>query len=96
MEYSESEKDRYHYYVHKSNLNGLANLMYKNHNIKPTAMTGTIASIHRLSYGNLRIYSDKTEPPNPEFLKSYEDIRIIMIGFMRTIPMRRKRMELYP
>ena len=69
MEYSESEKDRYHYYVHKSNLNGLANLMYKNHNIKPTAMTGTIASIHRLSYGNLRIYSDKTEPPNPEFLK---------------------------
>ena len=72
MEYSEG-KDRYHYYVDKSKLNGLANLMYKNHNIKPTAITGTIASIHRLTYGkNLRIYSNKTDPPNPEYLTPYE------------------------
>ena len=62
-------EDRFHYYVDKSNLNGLANVLYKNYNTVPSNTTGTQSTIHRLSYGNLRIYSNKTQPPNPMYLK---------------------------
>ena len=52
-----------HYYIDKSNLNGLINLLYKSENIQPDALSGSISTIHRARYKSLKIYSNKDSAP---------------------------------
>ena len=80
-------KEMTHYYVDKSNLNGLVNILYKTCNIVPKSLSGGCHSVHSATYDKLKIYSNKRRPPNPE-----------QLGLKREnlIQMYDKLWELYP
>ena len=72
IELTQSE-DKTHYYIDKSNLNGIVNILYKFHQISPTFLSGTCRVIHTATYENLKIYSNKRRVPRVDNLENIRE-----------------------